>query len=51
MTETQYKSIAAGLKSEDLIVREKAMKNFTAFQVAPFGMKKEYLNELQKLVK
>lgn len=51
MTETQYKSIAAGLISPDEIVREKAMKNFKAFQVAPFGMKKEYLTELQKLVK
>lgn len=51
LTETQYKSIAAGLKSEDEIVREKAMKNFKAFQVAPFGMKKEYLTELQKLIK
>lgn len=51
LTENQYKSIAAGLKSEDVIVREKAMKNFKAFQVAPFGMKKEYLTELQKLIK
>jgi len=51
LTETQYKSIAAGLQSEDLIVREKAMKNFKAFQVAPFGMKKEYLTELSKLIK
>lgn len=51
LTENQYKSIAAGLKSEDVIVREKAMKNFKAFQVAPLGMKKEYLTELQKLVK
>src|SRR5574344_1275543 len=51
MTETQYKSIAAKLISPDEIVRERAMKNFKAFQVAPFGMKKEYLTELQKLIK
>lgn len=51
LTENQYKSIAAGLISPDEIVREKAMKNFKAFQVAPFGMKKEYLTELQKLIK
>lgn len=51
MTKEQFEKSLEGLKSNDAEIYEKTKKFIDRFQVSPFGMKKEYLTELQKLVK
>lgn len=50
MTEKNFLAIKAGLVSGDESMIEKAKTNFNAFQVAPYGMKKEYKSELQTII-
>lgn len=50
MTEANFNAIKAGLMSGDESMIEKAMTNFKAFQVAPYGTKKEYKIELEQII-
>ena len=50
MTEKNFNAIKAGLMSGDKEMIEKAKTNFKAFQVAPYGTKKEYRTELETII-
>lgn len=50
MTEKNFNAIKAGLMSGDETMIEKAKTNFKAFQVAPYGTKKEYKIELETII-
>jgi len=50
MSEKNFNAIKAGLMSGDETMIEKAKTNFKAFQVAPYGTKKEYKTELELII-
>jgi len=51
MTENQFKSIKGYLSSPEPEIYESGLRNYDAFCVAPYGMKKEYKTELEPIVK
>lgn len=51
MSEKQYTTLKERLSSTEKEIYESGLRNYDAFCVAPFGMKKEFKSELEKIVK
>jgi len=51
MSEKQFTTLKERLSSTEPEIYESGLRNYDAFCVAPFGMKKEFKSELEKIVK